>query len=226
MDVNNMFNVMMNMDETDNVYPKVNKEESKKRQLDHEDLSDYEDDDLKDDLRDEDYDPAEDGTNGKRSKMNDGSIRRRGPLPKIPKMISNAITYEDNGTIMYKITSKPIPMTIKINLGSSMRNFTVEYANAVISREPIKVQMDLPDYIKPITVDIKDPTMKNILNTMYSVYNRLLTKEERKHIIMGKKNYKYRLYHLLGERVYYAGLDYITGSTFKLKLKTEHEPLV
>lgn len=226
MDVNNMFNVMMNMDETDNVYPKVSKEESKKRQLDHEDLSDYEDDDLKDDLKDEDYDPAEDSTNGKRSKMNDGSIRRRGPLPKIPKMISNAITYEDNGTIMYKITSKPIPMTIKINLGSSMRNFTVEYANATISREPIKVQMDLPDYIKPITVDIKDPTMKNILNTMHSVYNRLLTKEERKHIIMGKKNYKYRLYHLLGERVYYAGLDYITGSTFKLKLKTEHDPLV
>lgn len=226
MDVNNMFNVMMNMDETDNVYPKVSKEESKKRQLDHEDLSDYEDDDLKDDLRDEDYDPAEDGTNGKRSKMNDGSLRRRGPLPKIPKMISNAITYEDNGTIMYRITSKPIPMTIKINLGSSFRNFTVEYANAVISKEPIKVQMDLPDYIKPITVDIKDPTMKNILNTMYSVYNRLLTKEERKHIIMGKKNYKYRLHHLLGDRVYYAGLDYITGSTFKLKLKTEHDPLV
>lgn len=221
MDVNNMFNVMMNMDDTDNVYPKVNKEESKKRQLDHEDLSDYEDDDLKD----EDYDPAEDGT-VKRSKMNNGSMRRRGPLPKIPKMISNAITYEDNGTIMYKITSKPIPMTIKINLGSSMRNFTVEYANATISREPIKVQMDLPDYIKPITVDIKDPTMKNILNTMYSVYNRLLTKEERKHIIMGKKNYKYRLHHLLGDRVYYAGLDYITGSTFKLKLKTEHDPLV
>lgn len=220
MDVNNMFNVMMNMDDTDNVYPKVNKEESKKRQLDHEDLSDYEDDDLKD----EDYDPAEDGT-VKRSKMNNGSMRRRGPLPKIPKMISNAITYEDNGTIMYKITSKPIPMTIKINLGSSMRNFTVEYANATISREPIKVQMDLPDYIKPITVDIKDPTMKNILNTMHSVYNRLLTKEERKHIIMGKKNYKYRLYHLLGERVYYAGLDYITGSTFKLKLKTADEPL-
>lgn len=226
MDVNNMFNVMMNMDETDNVYPKVSKEESKKRQLDHEDLSDYEDDDLKDDLRDEDYDPAEDGTNGKRSRMNDGSMRRRGPLPKIPKMISNAITYEDNGTIMYRITSKPIPMTIKINLGSSFRNFTVEYANAVISKEPIKVQMDLPDYIKPITVDIKDPTMKNILNTMYSVYNRLLTKEERKHIIMGKKNYKYRLHHLLGDRVYYAGLDYITGSTFKLKLKTEHDPLV
>lgn len=221
MDVNNMFNVMMNMDDTDNVYPKVNKEESKKRQLDHEDLSDYEDDDLKD----EDYDPAEDGT-VKRSKMNNGSMRRRGPLPKIPKMISNAITYEDNGTIMYKITSKPIPMTIKINLGSSMRNFTVEYANATISKEPIKVQMDLPDYIKPITVDIKDPTMKNILNTMYSVYNRLLTKEERKHIILGKKNYKYRLHHLLGDRVYYAGLDYITGSTFKLKLKTADEPLV
>lgn len=221
MDVNNMFNVMMNMDDTDNVYPKVNKEESKKRQLDHEDLSDYEDDDLKD----EDYDPAEDGT-VKRSKMNNGSMRRRGPLPKIPKMISNAITYEDNGTIMYKITSKPIPMTIKINLGSSMRNFTVEYANATISKEPIKVQMDLPDYIKPITVDIKDPTMKNILNTMHSVYNRLLTKEERKHIIMGKKNYKYRLHHLLGDRVYYAGLDYITGSTFKLKLKTADEPLV
>lgn len=221
MDVNNMFNVMMNMDDTDNVYPKVNKEESKKRQLDHEDLSDYEDDDLKD----EDYDPAEDGT-VKRSKMNNGSMRRRGPLPKIPKMISNAITYEDNGTIMYKITSKPIPMTIKINLGSSMRNFTVEYANATISKEPIKVQMDLPDYIKPITVDIKDPTMKNILNTMHSVYNRLLTKEERKHIILGKKNYKYRLHHLLGDRVYYAGLDYITGSTFKLKLKTADEPLV
>ena len=54
--------------------------------------------------------------------------------------------------------------------------------------------------------------MKNILNTMYSVYNRLLTKEERKHIIMGKKNYKYRLHHLLSDRVYYAGLDYITGS--------------
>lgn len=225
MDVNNMFNVMMNMDDTDNVYPKINKDESKKRQLDHEDLSDYEDDNLKDDLKDEDYDPAEDGTNGKRSRMNDGSMRRRGPPPKIPKMISNAITYEDSGTIMYKITSKPIPMTIKINLGSSMRNFTVEYANATISREPIKVQMDLPDYIKPITVDIKDPTMKNILNTMHSVYNRLLTKEERKHIIMGKKNYKYRLYHLLGERVYYAGLDYITGSTFKLKLKTADEPL-
>ena len=69
-------------------------------------------------------------------------------------MISNAITYEDNGTIMYRITSKPIPMTIKINLGSSFRNFTVEYANAVISKEPIKVQMDLLDYIKPITVDI------------------------------------------------------------------------
>lgn len=93
-----MFNVMMDINDS-NDEPKT---QTKKRQYDDEDDDiDYEALYDEDDPKDEDYSPHSDKQSGKRSKMNNGTSHRRGPPPKIPKLISNGIRYEDNGTIMY-----------------------------------------------------------------------------------------------------------------------------
>jgi hypothetical protein len=175
-------------------------------------------------LEDEDYvDDANDDMPVKKTRGSGNKVfqRRVGRQPKPAQKVRDGLTYEDGGVIHFKVNSAVT--STKINMGKSIRNFQVEYASAKISEKAITVELEVPKLMGSIKVNLNAPTMKELLHAIQKVYKRPLTnKEMEKIVVPGMTTGRtLRLYHMLGKRVYYAGLKKVNDDVFRVKLKKE-----
>jgi hypothetical protein len=242
MNSDNIFGMMMDVDaEAKQTQLTEKKEEEIQNDLHDSDLEELDENDLRaldlwndkkiakpksqkrvrkdDDEDDEDYvdEPV------KRSRGTNNKVIKRGrKKSQITKSVKNGLIYDDGAIVHFKVNT--MISSAKISTGKSIRNFQVEYANAKLSDGPIVVELEIPKLMRTIKVNLNAPTMKDLLATVHKVYKRPLTANELDKIFVSNGGRTtIRLYHLLGSKVYYAGLDEISENNFRVKLKNEED---
>lgn len=198
-----------------------------------------------DDMNDSDYEPIKTEPaqmGGKRIYVNDSrfcddlyderprkkerSDSKRGRRPTAGMTMKTDIrTYEDHGILHYNFRTVNVNAARVQHKHYISTGFPAKYANAKFTKRDTEQTIILPDtYFKMPRVVTQNTSIKGLLTDIQDVLQRRLSKEEMRLIPNSLKRSTTRYVDLLEDKTYYAGLEQVSTTAWKLILKNPTDP--
>lgn len=202
-------------------------------------------DSSQDDINDSDYEPIKTEPvqmGGKRIYVSDSrfcddlyderplkkerSDSKRGRRPTTGMTIKKDVrTYEDHGVLHYNFRTVNVNAARVQHKHYISTGFPAKYANARFAKRETEHTIILPDtYFKMPHVVTQNTSIKGLLTDIQDVLQRRLSKEEMRLIPNSLKRSTTRYVDLLEDKTYYAGLEQVSTTAWKLILKNPTDP--